>query len=414
MRLRSAVFASIAALALPAGATAQSTDDEWAAGAGGHLVFLTQARSQGASDGNSVAQVFGPDGQRSAQEPISTGYAGPIAAVGPRGDVLFTWYDRERQLWVRYRTAAGALGGPEPVAGPVDWSEASIAIGLDGAGTATVVYSPETPDERGDVTVRTRTEAGVWSAPQTLGGDDVFAPTLAVTPNGSAVLAWRQSADPKPLNANELVVTTRAAGAATFGPVARLVSHRFEPSDPSVAANDRGDAVVGWSELRGRHHEFSVHARFRSPGTGFGPKRRLNRTREMAGPWVTVLPSGRMVLGWTDNLRRRAEGVVRRADGTFGPVRKFTEDLEQNSDLFPLAIGRGAIAWADRDPDVSTLRIAHTTATGRILEGETITRVKGWSVGPAFAAGPSGVNVVAARPMRPTDPIRWLRAPSIG
>lgn len=87
----------------------------------------------------------------------------------------------------------------------------------------------------------------------------------------------------------------------------------------------------------------------------------------MAGPYAAVSDNGRIVLGWTDHLHRRAEGRVRLANGTLGPVRKFTEDLEQSSALFPLAVGRGAIAWADRDPGVGTLRIAYTTDPVRWL-----------------------------------------------
>ena len=407
MHARLAALGPAALLALPSSAAAQGDSEAWAAGTGGHLAFLTQSQE----DGIAVLRMIGPDGQRSAPEPVSSGSANPIAAVGPRGDALLLWYDGDDRLWARYRGAAGVLGGPELVAEHVDTSGGSNDIGLDAAGTATVTFVPEAPNESGDLLVRTRTEAGVWSAPQNLGGDDVFAPHLAVTPNGSAVLAWRQSGDPKQLNADEVVVSTRPPGGAAFGPVTRVAGWRRNPSSPTVAANDRGDAVVGWSDLHEPRSTFSVHARFRLPGGSFGPALKLNRTRDMAGPYAAVSPSGRIVLGWTDHTKRRAEARVRLASGKLGPARKVTEDLEENSDLFPLAAGRGALAWADRDPDVSTLRIAYTTADGRFQTPRTIARARGWTVGPAFAAGPLGPVVVPKRPLQPDDPIQWRRVP---
>jgi hypothetical protein len=131
----------------------------------------------------------------------------------------------------------------------------------------------------------------------------------------------------------------------------------------------------------------------------------------MAGPWVTVLADGRMVLGWTDNLKRHAEARVRTAAGKLGPPTVITNDLEVNSDLFPLAIAHGALAWADRDPGISTIRIAQTTEDGRFLPSRTITRVRGWFLGPAFAISPQGLAIVPRRPLRPNDPIRWSHVP---
>lgn len=406
MHARLAGLAVAALLALPASAAAQGdSPGEYAVGVGGHIALITLEKGQH----RAALQVIGPDGRPSPWEVIADGSPSPIATIGPRGDVLVLWYDNDR-LWVRYRSVAGVLGPPELVTDKADFLGYGWSMGIDAAGTATLTYMDQGGRPASGLQVRTRTEAGVWSAPQDLGGEHVFAPSLAVTPNGSAVLAWRQQGPTKRENANEIVMATRPVGASSFGPVTRVVGYQQDPSEPNVAANDRGDAVIGWSQL---HDErtFSVHARFRRPGTGFAPAVKLNRTRDMAGPYATVLDNGRIVLGWTDHLHRRAEGRVRLANGTLGPVRKFTEDLEENSELFPLAVGRGAIAWADRDPGVGTLRIAYTTADGRILKGETITRVRGWTQGPAITVGPEGPVLVASRPLYTTDPIRWLRAP---
>ena len=217
-----------------------------------------------------------------------------------------------------------------------------------------------------------------------------------MTPNGSAVLAWRQSADPKRLNANQLVVSARAPGAARLR-TGQRPQRRAHGSEPVVGGRER-------PRRRGRRLE----PLWPSLGVcGLRPLPRPARGLRAAGeaqpharhgrPLGDGLPNGRMVLGWTDNIKRRAEARVRLASGKLGPVKKVTEDLEQNSDLFALAFGRGALAWSDRDPDVSTLRIADTAADGRFLAPRTVTRFRGWTVGPAFAVAPQGPVAVASR-----------------
>jgi hypothetical protein len=391
MHARLALLTLSALVALPASALAQGSDDEWAAGAGGHLAFVTQAQD----DGISNAFFVGTDGHRSGPEPISTGSGSPVVAVGPRGDALFLWYDRDERLWARYRSAVGALGGPELVAERIDGGAETNVLAVDGAGTATVTYLPD--DGTGGLHVRTRSEAGAWSPAQNLGGADVFGPQLDVAANGFGVLAWRQGAD-------QLMVSTRAPGAAGFAPATALTAPRKGSYPSEVAANDKGDAIVGWGT------ETAVYGRFRSPDGRFGPRTKLSRSPEMGGPYATVLASGRMVLGFTRGYRG-AEARVRYTSGKLGPLKRITRDLAEATGVFPLAVGSGAVGWADRDPNVSTLRIAYATPNGRFSEAKTITRARGWTVGPAFAVTPQGPVAVAQRPLKPTDPIRWVRVP---
>jgi hypothetical protein len=387
----------------PSIALAQGEDSEWAAGAGGHFAFLAQ-------DAKSVSllRMVGPDGSVSAPEVVAEPYADPIVAVGPRGDAIVVWIgERDDALHARYRPAGGVLGATETVAPQADFGAEAVTAALDGAGNATVTWSPKRRNERGGMRVRSRSEAGVWSAPQNLGGYRVFGASIAVTPNGTALLAWRQSKTARHPNLNQVAMSSRAAGAA-FAPARVLAGVRRDPGEPTVAANDRGDAIVVWSQLD-RRDVFSVWAAFRGPGAGFGRPLRLNRERDMVSRWVTVLADGAMVMGWTNNLTRRVEARVRSAAGELGPPVVLTHDLEVNSDLFPLA--NGALAWADRDPGVSRIKLA-------LVDGLTfrapidVVRVHGWFLGPAFSVGPAGVAIVPRPPLHADDPIRWQRVPT--
>ena len=397
--IRFLVYACTVLVLWPSTALAQGEDSEWATGSGGHFAFLAQDEAN-----VSVLRVVAPGGVVSGPEIVSEPYAAPIVAVGPRGDVLVAWIGEDDEaLHARYRPPGGVLGPDELVAPrKVEFGAEAVVAGIDGAGNATVTWSPERRDERGGMWVRTRSEAGVWGAAQNLGGYRVYDPSLTVTANGSALLAWRQARTAKHPNLNQTAVSSRAP-AGVFTAPRVLVGVNRDPGEATVAANDRGDAIVVWSQLDKRD-DFQVWAAFRNAGAGFGRPVRLNRSRDMVSRWVTVLADGAMVMGWTNNFTRRVEARVRNAAGTLGPPVTLTDDLEVNSDLFPLA--SGALAWADRDPGVSRIKLAAVNGLG-FGPPLDVVRVHGWFLGPAFAVGPQGVAIVPRPPRTADAPIRW-------
>ncbi len=354
--------------------------------------------------------MVGPGGEVSAPEVVAEPYADPIVAVGPRGDAIVAWIgENDDALYARYRPSGGVLGPPERVAENADFDAEAVTAGLDAAGNATVTWSPERDDERGGLWLRARSQAGVWAAPQSLGGYRVFEPSLAVTANGSALLAWRQSKTAKHPNLNQVAISARDPGAMSFAPARVLAGVNHDPGEPTVSANDRGDAIVVWSQLAGRHEDFQVWGAVRGPGTRFGRPARLNHERDMVSRWVTVLADGTMIMGWTNNLNRHVEARVRSAAGKLGPPVVLTHDLEVDSDLFPLS--NGALAWADRDPGVSRIKLAMVDGLG-FRPPIDVVRVHGWFLGPAFSVGPAGVSIVPRPPLHAEAPIRWQPVPT--
>ena len=396
------VWACCVLIAVPSSALAQGEDSEWASGAGGDFAFLAQ-------DGNDVSwlRMVGPAGQVSAAEVVSEPDADPVVAVGPRGDAIVAWIgENDHALHARYRPPGGVLGAVELVAPSADFDAEAVTVGLDGSGAATVTWSPPREGRRGGMWVRSRSPEGVWGAAQNLGGYRVFAPSLAVSANGTAVLAWRQSRTSKHPNLNQVAISSRAPGGA-FGPARVLAGINRDPGEATVAANDRGDAIVVWSQLD-RRDVFSVWAAFRGPGTRFGKPVRLNHERDMVSRWLSVLPDGTMVMGWTNNGNRHAEARVRSAAGALGPPVVLTRDLQVNSDLFPLA--SGALAWADRDPGVSRVKLAVVDGLG-FRPAIDVAVVHGWYLGPVFSTGPAGIALVPRAPLHADDVISWRRVP---
>ena len=400
--IRFLVCVCCALIVCPSSALAQGEDSEWAAGSGGHFAFLAQDKGNVPS-----LRMVGLDGAVSAPEVVAEAYADPIVAVGPRGDAIVVWIgESDDALHARYRPG-GALGPTELVALQADFDAETVTAGLDAAGNATVTWSPERDEERGGLWVRTRSEAGVWSDPQSLGGYRVFASSLAVAANGSALLAWRQSKTSKHPNLNQVAISARAPGGASFSRARVLAGVNHDPGEPTVAANDRGDAIVVWSQLEGREtsSRSGVGARARHP---VRPPGAAQPRARHGGRWVTVLADGAMVMGWTNNLNRHVEARVRSAAGKLGPPVVLTHDLEVNSDLFPLA--NGALAWADRDPGVSRIKLALVDGLG-FRPPIDVVRVHGWFLGPAFSVGPAGVSIVPRPPLHADDPIRWQPVP---
>ena len=229
----------------PSVALAQGEDSEWAAGAGGDFGFLAQDKANVSS-----LRMVGPGGQVSAPEVVAEPYADPIVAVGPRGDAIVVWIgDKDDALKARYRPPGGVLGPTERVALKAEFGAEAVTAGIDAAGNATVTWSPEQPDDRGGMWVRARSEAGVWGAPQNLGGYRVFAPSLVVTPNGSALLAWRQSRSARSPNLNQVAISSRAPG-GTFTPAATTSSRsgaRSAGRAPGSAARLGSTTSATWS-----------------------------------------------------------------------------------------------------------------------------------------------------------------------
>jgi len=106
---------------------------------------------------------------------------------------------------------------------------------------------------------------------------------------GAALLAWRQARTAKHPNLNQVAISSRAPGGA-FTPARVLAGVNRDPGEPTVAANDRGDAVVVWSQLMGRREEFTVWAAFRGPGTGFSTAAASSLTGELSHLAPVLLP----------------------------------------------------------------------------------------------------------------------------
>jgi hypothetical protein len=318
-------------------------------------------------------------------------------AVGPGGAALAEWVTGglDGVMMTSYRPPGGSFEPPTLLSASVPGGEQWAVADFDAAGNATIAWAGADPTNR--LLVRTRSAAGAWTAPEAIAARRPFRPELMVSPSGAATLTWEE-AGPKKEDASRVVVATRPPG-GRFGAEQTLAGVQRNPGEPVVATNDRGDAVVAWVELHDepRPDTFGVHAAFRAAGSGaFGRAVTLTRPDvEAAFPSVSVDPTGRMVLAFSENgPGRRVWARVRTRSGTLLPGRVLSHDHEENSGVTALAAGRGLVAWFDRDRGRSFLRIAAATPAGAFGPPRLLATTREYGDTPWLFAVPTGLLAV--------------------
>ena len=130
-------------------------------------------------------------------------------------------------------------------------------------------------------------------------------------------------------------------------------------------------------------------------------------------PFVSVLPSGRMLLSWLGN--RRLEVRARSASGRLGRPQILTRDLQDATNQVPLTAGRGAIGWSDRDPGVSTIRIAQADRHGRFGAPKPPAACAASSTtAPRSRRSPARSRWSPPAPLNNPEPVHWKRIPLAG
>ena len=313
----------------------------------------------------------------------------PVAAVGPAGDAAVAWIRPERtrraSLFVARHAPGAGFGPPQRVA---RWKEtrfsqsALTAVAIDAAGNSTVAWARQAPprnrvDNRSVVETAVAGRGAAFGPSKRVGGavqdltavaldvtpdgadtllafdgswqvqlferrQDAFTllhryeepelggvsgPSLAQAPDGSAVLAWRTTAD-QDLTGG--VKAVRRAGRGPFGDPATLArgveprsfssifvgldsGQPYVPLDDGggnigIAMRDDGAAVVSWLQSRraiGERRVRAPFAAFAPASGGFEPASRLGSPcRPPSGVAALLTADGRLGAVFTDSVSR--------------------------------------------------------------------------------------------------------------
>jgi hypothetical protein len=184
----------------------------------------------------------------------------PDVAMDASGNAYYVWETVDARCcghpvgWAdaRVRFGSGALGPRRTLGGYGGGGILQPRVAVSGEGTATFTWTPESFANGAQAFTQTRFPAGNFGPAQLLNsmeGPQDQPPDLGVDRNGNAVISWARSgfdcdADPDCPPVEDLGAVVRSPD-GTFGPI-----HTLSPTgtNPDVAVNADGDAVVAWQD----------------------------------------------------------------------------------------------------------------------------------------------------------------------
>jgi hypothetical protein len=194
------------------------------------------------------------------------------ATTGVDGRVRLAVRRSGRRFSPAVTVASGAVG--RPTGGTV--SGHGVAVAVDGRGQVAVAYQRERGRAR---TIESRLLRRRLGRPQTLGPQrGLVELSAAATPGGRAVVAWdSQDVGEEANEAYRVYAAVRSAGAARFG-----VAQALDLGGPAIRPNGRatlavgpdGSAVIAWSSPRGGGSS-AVRVAAAGPRGRFGAMREL-------------------------------------------------------------------------------------------------------------------------------------------
>ena len=156
----------------------------------------------------------------------------PALAASASGYAALAW-TRDYQVRIAVRGPGGAFGAP--IAIPSADVVSPVAVGIDDAGTATVLWSELVDGGPGPVRATTVAPGGAPAPPQTLGsGSSGGAVALAVDARGGAVAAW--GTFPSAVQAALRPATGAFGAPTTFGDPPNGAYHAGVAIDPDTGA----------------------------------------------------------------------------------------------------------------------------------------------------------------------------------
>jgi hypothetical protein len=264
----------------------------------------------------------------------------PASAVSSAGDIAVGWVQIDptgaaQPLLVQIRSAAGTWGSAETVASSnhfrgdpalaylpngnllAVWSESTLdAAAAPGMDPATVASAQELY-----YAVRT---GGTWSAPQAITSDGLLddQPSLAVTPDGTAILLWRHASTSTLASAGDYDLYSASFSAGTWSAAAPVIDDARANASPSLAALASGDVLATWLSTSTASGDDAVvksavlHAGAWSLATTISDT--TTACRQDAR--IVALPDGRALALWTEqtDAGQIMRSAVRDAAGVWG------------------------------------------------------------------------------------------------
>jgi hypothetical protein len=273
---------------------------------------------------------------------VATGPIGVRAidvASDSAGTTIVAWADAAGTLRVRIRPAGGSLGPESTLSNQgATVGYDSVDLAMNDRGDAVLAWAESNSAGNGLVPrAAWRPAGGSFESARTLAGGSVNTVHAAIGGNGAAAVTWLAFHDPRKV----VEASSRPAGATAFGAASALSADYANASEPDVAMDEQGRALLVWGEAF-----TGLHAAAGSPaGAGFGWEYKGSLSdvvpRELgmaADGQATILSGGTSVI----NATTRSPG------GLWGETRQVTTEAVTQWALPVLAVGRtnhAAAVW---------------------------------------------------------------------
>ena len=315
----------------------------------------------------------------------------------------------KRALAVLAFCAAAVAASPAQARRP--WTQPTTVPGSDGAGypykvvlmrdgTAAVVFV------RDGVRVALRSPLGAWGEARRVstGHTAVATPDIATGASGELLVTWTQSrtTDVVPVGRNSVKLAIRSASGRWSAPHTVGATEHFVTGEPRLAANARGDAVLGWLGVSSRSSDARdvLRVAYRPAFGHFGAAHAFGQ----AGFDLRLVIGSRggVFAAWShlappSYLRSSVRLAKRTRRGPWSHAQTIAGRDAGGPQLALLPGGRLLIAWRGSERGIGALRTGIVTVAERAPGGllsprEALSPAP--SPGPQLAAGPSGEVLV--------------------
>ena len=170
----------------------------------------------------------------------------PTLAVARSGEAAITWTQpggSEAQLHVAYASAPSGRWSEEPLPGAGSGAPVYPWVAVADGAAMLVWRQGEAQDE---VFASRRSSEGVWQPPVVLGRDagPYTWPQAAIDGSGAAIATWHQG----PEGSSRVVAARYDPSSDTWGEPVLLDNEADSASNPRIAVNEAGLAVVLWEQ----------------------------------------------------------------------------------------------------------------------------------------------------------------------
>jgi hypothetical protein len=335
-------------------------------GGGNATVVWDEEKSAVSTERQLRAARITPDGAvDTLTDPISPGAADahdPVVAVNPAGRAVVAYVEGTSLFTVRAlarNAPTGSFGGPQSLAPSIEHVGTPLEVGMADDGSASVAWSqnPNAAElNRRIVMVADRGSSGSFGpadeVDKNLLGETAAAPSLAVAPNGTAIVLWQVNPFPAPGNGRIDYSVRGTTGGWLDDPLRASPLEDENALDPHVAILGSGSVLATWFGKRTSDASATVQARTASTvDGGFGATAQLSTTPGF-GLRVAGNRAGDGLLTWNSNMSDVLRSVRRTRAGDFGPVQTvatgggtnpaiaiFNEDVGLDDE------GNGAAVW---------------------------------------------------------------------